>query len=417
MTRQASAFARGPSLAWRLGFLYAALFLVVGCYLPYLPVWLKWRTLEPDQIAILLAAPLYVRIVFTPMISFAADRLGSRRLILMVLAWGSLGSFVLLWASAGFWQMLLAAILLAINWTTIMPLIETVAIGGIRKSGLDYGRVRLWGSLSFIAASLGTGFVIQLWGPGAVMPLLLAATALLVVGSYLVPRDLTRTEGVAATPARRLRLRDAFALTHAPLFLLFLLAASMIQGSHAFLYAFGSLHWQAQGYSGGTIGALWSIGVVAEVALFAMSGRVMAFAGTTRLMILAGLAATLRWSFLAIDPPLWATGLLQILHALSFGATHLAAIHFLTHAVPEDRAATAQGLYAAVVAGLVMGTVTILCGPLYRLLGGEAYGAMAVMAVIGTATAVALRQRWHGGLVVGAQPQSAGEGGKTMPAS
>jgi MFS transporter, PPP family, 3-phenylpropionic acid transporter len=416
MTRHASAFAGGPSLAWRLGFLYAALFLVVGCYLPYLPVWLKWRALDADQIAILLAAPLYVRIVFTPIITFLADRLRSRRLILMMLAWGSLGSFVLLWASAGFWQMLLAAILLAINWTTIMPLIETVAIGGIRKSGLDYGRVRLWGSLSFIGASLASGVVIQFWGPGAVMPLLVAATALMVVGSYLVPRDLT-SESVTAAPVRRLRLRDAFALARAPLFLLFLVAASMIQGSHAFLYAFGSLHWRAQGYSGGTIGALWSIGVVAEVALFAISGRVMALAGTTRLMILAGLAATLRWSFLAIDPPLWATGLLQLLHAFSFGATHLAAIHFLTHAVPEDRSATAQGLYAAIVAGLVMGTVTILCGPLYRLLGGEAYGAMAVLAVIGTAAALALQQRWHGGLVVGAQPHSAGEGGKTMPAS
>ena len=78
MVSQASTAVAGPSLAWRLGFLYAALFLVVGCYLPYLPVWLKWRALDADQIAILLATPLYVRIVFTPAISFAADRLGSR---------------------------------------------------------------------------------------------------------------------------------------------------------------------------------------------------------------------------------------------------------------------------------------------------------------------------------------------------
>ena len=150
------------------------------------------------------------------------------------------------------------------------------------------------------------------------------------------------------------------------------------------------------------IGALWSVGVVAEIALFAVSGRVIAWAGATRLMTLAGLAAAVRWGFFAIDPPLWATALLQTLHAMSFGATHLAAIHFLTHAVPEDRAATAQGLYAAVVAGLVMGSVTVACGPLYRLLGGEAYGAMALLAVVGTGAAILLRQRWHGGLVVGA---------------
>ncbi|HUT50598.1 MAG TPA: MFS transporter, partial [Alphaproteobacteria bacterium] len=114
-----------------------------------------------------------------------------------------------------------------------------------------------------------------------------------------------------------------------------------------------------------------------------------------------GAAAALRWGFMAIDPPLWATALLQILHAMSFGAAHLAAIHFLTHAVPEDRAAIAQGLYAAVVAGLVMGSVTIACGPLYRMLGGEAYGAMALLALVGTGAAILLRRRWQDGLVVG----------------
>jgi len=402
-----------PSLAWRLGFLYAALFLVVGCYLPYMPVWLSWRTLSADQIAVLLATPLYIRIVFTPVISFLADLLGSRRGIVIALAWGSLGSFALLWVSDGFWQMMLAIALLAVNWTTIMPLVETIAISGIRKSGIDYGRVRLWGSLTFIGASLAAGIVIQFWDAGTVLPMLMAATSLLIFAAYLVPRDVEPKRH--ATPVRRLRLRHAFALARAPLFLLFLFAAAMIQGSHALLYAFGSLHWRAQGFSGGTIGALWSIGVIAEVALFAVSGRVVSYVGSTRLMVLAGGAAVVRWAVLALDPPLWATGLVQTLHAMSFGATHLAAIHFLTHAVPEDRSATAQGLYASVVAGLVLGSVTIACGPLYEAYGGQAYAVMVLLAGIGTAAAALLGRHWQGGLVVGDQPHSAGKGGKTMP--
>jgi PPP family 3-phenylpropionic acid transporter len=127
--------------------------------------------------------------------------------------------------------------------------------------------------------------------------------------------------------------------------------------------------------------------------------------------MLAGLAATVRWGFMALDPPLWATAVLQTLHAMSFGAAHLAAIHFLTHAVPEDRAATAQGLYAAVVAGLVLGSVTIASGPLYRNFAGEAYTAMAVLALIGAGSAFLLMRRWRGGLVVAERaslsPQSA----------
>ena len=241
----------------------------------------------------------------------------------------------------------------------------------------------------------------------------------MIFGTYFIPADLAvayrASPASAGTPPRRLRFSDASALMRAPLFLLFLVATSLVHGSHAMLYAFGSLHWRAQGFSGGTIGALWSIGVIAEVALFAVSGRVVSYVGSTRLMVLAGGAAVVRWAVLALDPPLWATGLVQTLHAMSFGATHLAAIHFLTHAVPEDRSATAQGLYASVVAGLVLGSVTIACGPLYEAYGGQAYAVMVLLAGIGTAAAALLGRHWQGGLVVGDQPHSAGKGGKTMP--
>jgi MFS transporter, PPP family, 3-phenylpropionic acid transporter len=107
---------------------------------------------------------------------------------------------------------------------------------------------------------------------------------------------------------------------------------------------------------------------------------------------------------------------------LSFGAAHIGAMHFLTQAVPEDRAATAQGVYAALVVGLFGGLVTLASGPLYQALNGEAYGAMAVLALIGAVCAFLLMRHWQGGLVVGVdkkrrkpQPQSSAEGGDTWP--
>jgi MFS transporter, PPP family, 3-phenylpropionic acid transporter len=417
LAEQVEARAASSPRAWRLGFLYAAVFLVGGCYLPYLPVWLHWRDLDADQIALLLATPPFARIVFTPAISFAADRAGGRRPILIALAWGSLASFLLLWVADGFWQMLLASLLLAANWTTILPLVETVAVTGIRRGALDYGKVRLWGSVSFIVASLGSGLIIGRLGPQTVLPLLVGGAALMVVGAHLVPHALARASHVPSA-LRRLSLSDAFKLLRAPLFLLFLLAASLIQSSHAVYYSFGSLNWRLQGISDGMIGVLWSVGVVTEVALFAVSGRIVAFCGAARLLMFAGLAAVLRWGSMAADPPLWATALLQTLHAMSFGVAHIAAIHFLTHAVPEDRAATAQGLYAAFVAGLVLGAVTVASGPLYRMFAGEAYAAMALLALLGAGSAFLLMRRWHGGLVVaGHQPHSSGGGGAIIPPS
>jgi MFS transporter, PPP family, 3-phenylpropionic acid transporter len=405
-------------LAWRLGFLYAALFLVVGCYLPYMPVWLHWRDLSEDEIAFLLAAPLFARLLFTPLISFAADWSGARRAVLIVLAWGTLLSFLLLWASSGFWQMLLATLLLAFNWTTIMPLIEAVAVSGVRSAGLDYGRVRLWGSGSFILASFGAGLIIGQFGAVSVLPMLVIATSLMIAGVYVLPCDITSRASPAPPALRRISLSDAVKLAHSPSFLLFLFAASMIQASHALYYAFGTLHWRAQGFADGTIGALWALGVIAEIALFAASGPILAKWGAGKLLFAAGVATAVRWGLMAFDPPLWATAILQCLHAMSFGAAHLAAIYFLSQAVPEDRGATAQGLYAAVVGGLVLGLATIACGPLYRSLGGEAYAVMALLALVGAGSAVFLMRRWRGERVVGpiqVQPQSAAGGGMTVP--
>jgi PPP family 3-phenylpropionic acid transporter len=239
----------------------------------------------------------------------------------------------------------------------------------------------------------------------------------MVLAAHLLPRELAGQGASAPAVLRGIKLEDAVNLVRAPLFLLFLLAASLIQSSHALYYSFGTLNWRAQSFPDGVIGMLWSVGVIAEVALFAVSGRVIAHYGTARLLMLAGLAATLRWGVMAFDPPLWATALLQTLHAMSFGAAHLAAIHFMTHAVPEDHAATAQGVYAAVVGGIVMGSVTVFSGPLYRTFAGEAYAAMALLALLGAAGAYLLMRRWHGGLVAGSQPHSAGGGGKTMAPS
>jgi PPP family 3-phenylpropionic acid transporter len=204
----------------------------------------------------------------------------------------------------------------------------------------------------------------------------------------------------------------------APKFLLFLLAASAIQASHAVYYAFGTLNWRAQGISDGTIGALWAIGVVAEIGLFAVSGRVITSLGAARLLLAAGAAAVVRWALMAGDPSLLATAALQCLHAFSFGAAHLAAIYFLTHAVPEDRGATAQGIYAATVAGLALGLATIASGPLYKLMAGQAYAVMALIAFVGAVSARLLEGQWRGGLVVPPlepHPHSAEVTGITLP--
>jgi PPP family 3-phenylpropionic acid transporter len=163
-------------------------------------------------------------------------------------------------------------------------------------------------------------------------------------------------------------------------------AASLIQASHAVYYGFSALGWETAGLDGGAIGALWALAVVAEIALFAVSGRLPL--GPTSLMMLGATGAVIRWGAMALDPPPVLLPPLQCLHGLSFGATHLGTLGFMARAAPADFGATAQG-YLAVALGLVMAASMGVSGVLYARWGSLAYGAMAVTAAAGGLFALA----------------------------
>lgn len=384
-----------PAFALRLALFYAAIFFLVGSYLPFFPVWLAWRGLDPVEISIVVSAPLIVRVACTPAISFLTDRVGDRRSMLVLLTWGSLAAFLMLTLASTFWQILAVVLLHAVFWTTVMPLTEATAMTGVRERGLDYGRMRLWGSLTFILASVLAGWAVAKSGPQAALVVLLTACVLLAAASLILPRS-EREPGRTSAALNAIKLRDALALVRSPVFLVFLFATSATQGAHALYYAFGTLHWQSLGIGSEVIGLLWSIGVVFEIALFAVSRAVVAILGPTRLILIAAIASALRWSVTALDPPLGVLFAVQSLHALTFGAAHLGAVHFISEAVPEPLSATAQGLYAAIAAGLAMGGLLLASGPLYAAFGAHAFFVMGGFGVAATVAALVLARQWHG---------------------
>ncbi|GAB4238257.1 MAG: MFS transporter [Methyloligellaceae bacterium] len=397
--------------ALRLSVFYAAIFYMVGSFMPYFPVWLDWRGLAPEQIGIVLAAPLLMRIGFTPLIAFLSDRLGNPRLVLIMLAWSALASFALMTQAEGFLQILAVAVLASVFWTSIMPLSETIAMAGVRNAGHDYGRMRLWGSLTFIAASFAGGVVLQRWGPASALQMLLASIALVALAAHFLPRPTGQGRLRRATTVPRIRFRDAARVARSPVFLLFLFTTGCIQSGHAIYYAFGTLHWRSQGLSGEVIGLLWAVGVAAEILLFMFSRRVVASLGVLNLIWIGAGAAILRWSLTALSPPLWLLFPVQSLHALTFGASHLAAVHFISSAVPEEASGTAQGLYAAYTAGIAMGAMMALSGLLYDALAQWAYFVMAGLGVVALAGATLLRRLWDGRHLIALDSGSAPEAG------
>lgn len=389
--------------AVRVSIFFGALFLIYGVYLPYLPLWLKGQNLSVGQIAIITATPYFLRDLVTPAVAFYADRRGSHRRTIVMLAWIGVAATLALSQMSGFWPILIFAVMTSIMMTTTMPLTEVIALHGMRTTGYDYGRVRLWGSLTFVAANIGAAEVIARTGSFSVVWMLAAAFAMTLMAAHLLPTADRKTSHDAHTHALSLGMAARLAVT--PLFVLFLIAGGTVQAAHATYYTFATLHWTSQGITPLIIGVLWALGVIAEVVLFAFSGRVVASIGIRGLLITAAASAVIRWTAMSVDPPLWALFPLQLVHGLTFGAAHIAAIHFMSQAVPEKLAGTAQALYASVGMGLAMAIATLISGILYEHFAGGAYLGMAGLGTIGLVAALALARLWHGGHVIEFQDQ------------
>ena len=195
--------------------------------------------------------------------------------------------------------------------------------------------------------------------------------------------------------------QGAVQLLRHPLFLLFLLGSGLIQSTHAVYYIFGTLNWQRLGYGEDLIGVLWAIGVIAEITLFAFSGWVVHRFGPSLLMVAGAAAAVLRWTIMAFDPPLWVLFPLQVLHAFTYGAAHLGAMHFVANAAPTSLAATAQSLYATIAGGgIMMSGFMLLAGYLYADLRAVAYIGMAASGLAALGVCLVLARSWDGKVLV-----------------
>ena len=156
----------------------------------------------------------------------------------------------------------------------------------------------------------------------------------------------------------------------------------MIQISHSVLYGFGTLHWRNLGHSETTIGLFWSIGVLAEIVLFALAGKFKDRIGPLTLLTAAALAGIFRWLLLAVLENEVALFVTQILHCFTFGAAHLGAMTFLSKTIPNEVFATGQGIYYTLVGGVFSGCMLPIAGVLFTSMAGNAFYFMAILSTL-----------------------------------
>ena len=387
--------------AARLAVFYGTLFGLIGTHLPFFTVWLKAIGIDAAWIGIITAAPSVTRFTILPFVTHLAEKRQALRGAMIAGAFGSAAGFAIMGMLDQPLVLFIVFTLIACVWTPMVPLTDAYALRGVARYGLNYGPLRVWGSAAFVVGALACGLLTDVIAARHVIWVIAAMAGLGAIASLgLQPLDAPKPVAVSSSGAAGL-LRD-------PYFIAIVAAAALIQGSHAAYYTFASISWQSQGLGGTTIAALWSLGVVAEIVVFALSPRFTVAPST--LIILGGLSAALRWVISAQEPQLAAVAGFQLMHGLTYGLTQIGTMGVLVRHVPGLVMVSAQGYLTASI-GIVMSSASIISGVVYARYGQLVYYGMAMMALLGVILMWLAARRFDASRKSPAQPQKDASGG------
>ena len=368
---------------FRISLIFAALFVPVAVHLPYFPLWLEAKGFDAEQIGIILAAPMFLRVLTTPVITAMADRAKDRANVLIALVVASLVMSLGYFLQPTYAIVLLVSLALQVVWTTHSPLADSLALSGVRRFGSSYPAMRIWGSMAFLFSNFIGGVILAATSADAVPWMITIGLAGTLAASLFAPR---LGKPRRASPLSATELQDAAPKLMNRYFLLIVAGVGVINASHGFLFGFVSIYWKSIGISDTVLGLLWAFAVVAEVGIFLVFTRIFGSISATAVLGIAGVAAIVRWlAFPLIDPlGLGVPGffVVQSLHALSTGLFLIGLQKLIAETVPEERTGAAQGI-AFFANGFAMATVTLLSGPLYDRFGVDGFYVMAVVAAIG----------------------------------
>jgi PPP family 3-phenylpropionic acid transporter len=344
-----------PSVRWAFGSFFFLYFAYVGLVSPYASLFFLERGFNVIEISVLMSMLQITRIVGPFSWGWLSDYLSNRVGIIRFCAFLAALVFVCIFYLHTYiaffvWMFVLHTIL-----SSLMPLGESATVHALFKdNSFDkrYGRLRLWGSVGFIAMVLVAGELFQRKGVelypyvGMIVLTLLAFITLLLHEPKMERRKMVKGEllVVLFNPDVRWFLLSGF-------FMIF---------AHAALYVFYSLYLSNLGYNKFQIGLFWALGVLAEVIFFYFQSKVLSRLDAEVVLQASFGVGVVRFALIALYPITPVLIFAQILHAGTFAAHHSAATKLLQRWFTGPLQARGQALLATISYGLG-GTLGGLC--------------------------------------------------------
>lgn len=348
---------------YHLSLFYFLFFAWMGIQIPYFNLYLYHLGMTSFQIGVVTALIPLVRVFSPPLWGYIADRYDGKGWLGTTLWIISTVVFSLLFFSTSFLQVVVVMTVFTFFWAPTLPVAEASAMEVARRRGVDYGRMRLWGTIGFIGLSWITGLFLDkvhisavLWG------LLLLLMANIFVSRLIPPAKQSGPHISFRKLSSEILRREV---------LVFLLVAMMMLVSHSTYYGFFSIYLESLGYSRSMIGLLWALGPLGEVLVMFFSGRIINRFGTVRVLAFSLLMAIIRWTLYASTSNVSFLVAGQVLHSFTFGTFHIASVRYVEMLFPDSMKNTAQALYSSAAYGMGLVLGTIVCGLLYDRTGAN----------------------------------------------
>ncbi len=368
---------------------------MIGPFVQFFPLFLNHKGFGASQIALAMSCLAVSKIISSIIVAFFIDRSPKPHFYLALAAgfYGVIWSIIFVFDIKDTYLILMQLIFLSsLTGATLLPLSEGFSVRACRlKPDLDYGRMRLFGSAAFIISGFLCGILIDSFGLNIFPIYIIIGSVLIALLALKMPNfyDLERKSHIAL-PTTNFDVIKKLITNKNFLFIVF--GASIMHAGHALMLQSGAVDWQKTGYSGGVISLFFAIGVIAEIILFYFGSILEKKFAISGFFIIAAIASTIRWTGMAFEPNFTAMIVLQSLHGLTFGALHLGCVRYFKENLPDGTLGAAQLIYGAVMWGVVMIPVTIMCGYLHEMYAAKAYLGMVFLVFIGLGTILSVKK-------------------------
>ena len=362
---------------WRLSGFYFFHFAVIGAFVPYWSLYLQSLSFSALQIGILMSLLLVTRIFAPTAWGWLADHTGRRVMVVQLAALGGFVCFIGFFFGQSFTWIFLAMLLMSFCWSAALPLIEAVTLSHLGDKTDRYGQIRSWGSVGFILAVVGMGYLLD----AAEIIWLLWVVLALKLGILVFSRSIPETEVIGGSVDQD-SIRQ---VCQRPEVLAFLVSSLLMVFAHGVYYTFYSIYLVEHGYDKGFVGWLWAIGVICEIGIFFLMPWLMQRFSLKLILVFSFACASVRFLMIGWGVE-WVALILfaQVLHAVTYGAHHVAAIMVVHHFFHGRHQAKGQTIYTSVAYGLGGTLGAVLSGYTWDGLGAEiTFTISAVSALLG----------------------------------